>query len=233
MLTIWTMWSAPMLMKIMLGGLAGAFNYAKVGTAFAPVTSYDSQAFLNFATYLNKQGVSIIVPSPGDTFNLGRAFVAILGPIPSSDELNNTSIVLRIVYGYTSFLFTGDAEREEEQSILDTVFVPKLSIRNTKYGIPSQEARHLSKRRLLFCTYRFLSLTHSIPPVLFRYIPPSRLELLSAILLPSQLQVFQLPSLAVFLPIEVRITADSLCCAKFFYGLPTLHFRLYHLSPLR
>ena len=42
-----------------------------------------------------------------------------LGPIRKSDEPNNTSIVLRIVYGETSFLFTGDAEREEEQDILD------------------------------------------------------------------------------------------------------------------
>jgi competence protein ComEC len=33
---------------------------------------------------------------------------------------NNTSIVLRIVYGDTSFLFTGDAEREVEQAILNS-----------------------------------------------------------------------------------------------------------------
>ncbi len=32
---------------------------------------------------------------------------------------NNSSIVMKIIYGETSFLFTGDAEREEEQQILD------------------------------------------------------------------------------------------------------------------
>ena len=33
--------------------------------------------------------------------------------------MNNTSIVLRIVYGKTSFLFAGDAEKEVEQSMID------------------------------------------------------------------------------------------------------------------
>ena len=102
-----------------VGGLAGALNYATVDTAYCSVTNYDSEAFGSFVTYLSKQGKSITVPSAGDTFNLGSAKVQILGPIYSSTEPNNTSIVLRIVYGNTSFLFTGDAEREEEQSILD------------------------------------------------------------------------------------------------------------------
>ena len=102
-----------------VGGLAGALNYAKVDVAYCPVKSYDSTAFKNFVKYLGNQGVSISVPSAGDTFTLGSASVTVLGPINPSDEPNNTSIVFRIVYGSTSFLFTGDAEREEEQDILD------------------------------------------------------------------------------------------------------------------
>lgn len=102
-----------------VGGLAGALNYATVDVALAPVTSYDSQAFGNFVTYLEKQNVSITVPNAGDTFSLGSSTVSVLGPIKSSNDPNNTSIVLRIVYGDTSFLFTGDAEREEEQDIID------------------------------------------------------------------------------------------------------------------
>ena len=93
-----------------VGGLAGALNYATVDVAFSPVTSYDSRAFGNFVTYLDKQGVSITIPKAGDSFSLGSATVSILGPINSSDDPNNTSIVLRIVYGDTSFLFTGDAD---------------------------------------------------------------------------------------------------------------------------
>lgn len=102
-----------------VGGLAGALNYASVDTAFCPVTSYDSKAFSSFVKYLDKQGVSITVPKAGDKFSLGSAECTVLGPISSSDEPNITSIVLRIVYGKTSFLFTGDAEREEEQDIIN------------------------------------------------------------------------------------------------------------------
>lgn len=101
-----------------VGGLSGALNYATVGTALAPVTNYDSKAFGNFVSYLAKQSVSITVPSAGDSFALGSASVTVLGPVTGSDEPNNTSIVLRVVYGDTSFLFAGDAEREEEQDIL-------------------------------------------------------------------------------------------------------------------
>lgn len=103
-----------------VGGLAGALNYAKVGTAYAPVTEYDTRAFNSFVKYLDAQGKTIVVPTPGDTFSLGRATVTILGPIDKSlavENVNNSSIVLRIVYGETSFLFTGDAEEAEELSL--------------------------------------------------------------------------------------------------------------------
>lgn len=101
-----------------VGGLAGALNYASVGVALCSVDSYDSDAFEDFVTYLAKQGKQITVPRAGDVFYLGSARVQVLGPVCSSDEHNNMSLVLRIVYGNTSFLFAGDAEREEEQDIL-------------------------------------------------------------------------------------------------------------------
>ncbi len=102
-----------------VGGLAGALNYATVDHALCSVTSYDSMAFSNFVKYLGKQNVSIEVPRAGDKLTLGSAEVMVLGPVSSSDDPNNMSVVLRVVYGETSFLFTGDAEREEEQEILN------------------------------------------------------------------------------------------------------------------
>lgn len=102
-----------------IGGLSGALNYAAVGTALCPVTSYDSKTFDSFTKYLGKQGVSITVPQPGDAFNLGSALVEIMGPQENYDDANDTSIVLKITYGATAFLFTGDAERASEADILD------------------------------------------------------------------------------------------------------------------
>lgn len=102
-----------------IGGLAGALNYATVDVAYCPATSYDTKAFSNFVKALDKHGVSITVPSTGDSFTLGSATCTILAVNTDSSDPNNTSIVLRIVYGDTSFLFTGDAEREVEQAVLN------------------------------------------------------------------------------------------------------------------
>lgn len=102
------------------GGLSGALNFAAADTILAPVTEYDSKAFNSFKKYAAQQNLTITVPQAGDSFQLGSADVKILGPIHASDDPNNTSIVLRIQYGETSFLFTGDAEREEEQDILNS-----------------------------------------------------------------------------------------------------------------
>lgn len=105
-----------------IGGIPGALQYAIVDTAFCPVKSYDSKAFSNFKEALNKQGVPITVPTAGESFTLGSAAVTILGPLTTEnvENPNNTSIVLKVTFGGTSFLFTGDAEREEEQEILNS-----------------------------------------------------------------------------------------------------------------
>lgn len=102
-----------------LGGLPAALNAATAEHALCPVTSYDSDLFLSFDTYLQRQGVPITVPVPGDSFALGRAAAEVLGPVTvDTGDLNDCSIVLRVTYGDTSFLFTGDCTRDEEQAIL-------------------------------------------------------------------------------------------------------------------
>ena len=102
-----------------IGGLSGALNYASVGTAFCSVTEYDSKTFSSMVKYLNNQGLTITVPNAGETFSLGSATVQILGPQRSYDDPNDMSVVLKVTYGETSFLFTGDAERTAEADILD------------------------------------------------------------------------------------------------------------------
>ena len=106
-----------------VGGLAGALKYAKVGTAYAPVADYESRSFRSFVKYLGEPGKEIAVPSPGERIMLGSAEIIFLGPVDmalAAENENNTSIVLRIVFGETSFLFTGDAEKDEELSIISS-----------------------------------------------------------------------------------------------------------------
>lgn len=104
-----------------VGGLAGALNYATVDVALSPVDSItESSGFSNFKKYLNAQGVPITVPAVGDTFSLGTAEFEILGPMTTDTaNVNDLSLVIRLIQGDVSFLFTGDAEREEEQAALE------------------------------------------------------------------------------------------------------------------
>jgi competence protein ComEC len=83
------------------------------------MTEYDSKTFQSFKKYLEKQGKEIQVPIVGESFSLGSATVTMIGPLGHYSEPNNMSIVLRIQYGNTSFLFAGDAEIDSEQDILN------------------------------------------------------------------------------------------------------------------
>lgn len=53
-------------------------------------------------------------------FNDGINMLQILGPIKASDEINNNSIVCKITYEKNTFLFSGEAEYEEEQDIINS-----------------------------------------------------------------------------------------------------------------
>ena len=102
------------------GGLSGALSVVEVENVLAPNTGADTEVYQNFKDKTAAQGLTIQHPSAGDSFMLGSANVQIVGPITEyTDELNNTSIIMKLTYGDTSFLFAGDAERDEEQQILN------------------------------------------------------------------------------------------------------------------
>lgn len=103
-----------------VGGLSAALHACTVGTVYSPVTEYDSECFRTFARTAAEQGAELTVPAVGDSFRLGSARVDILACDPEAAETNNSSIVLKVVYGETSFLFTGDAEYEVEETLLES-----------------------------------------------------------------------------------------------------------------
>ena len=102
-----------------VGGLSGALEACTAGTVYCPVTDYDSKAFRNFSDRVAEQNCELTVPKAGETFALGAAEVEILACDPEAEDTNNTSIVLRVSYGETSFLFMADAETPVERELLD------------------------------------------------------------------------------------------------------------------
>lgn len=102
-----------------VGGLPGVLAVFETKNIWCPVKVYGSNCFDDFVRYADQQRQELVCPEPGSTYPLGSAEITVLGPVKDNYDTNNTSIVLRVDYGATSFLFTGDAETQSEGDILD------------------------------------------------------------------------------------------------------------------
>ena len=106
-----------------VGGLASVLNAAPVDLILTPLTEWNSKAFNSMLKYAELQGTPLVVPREGDTLQLGNAVITILHCWPEAvqqSRTNDSSIVLRIDFGSTSFLFTGDAEDWSEYMMIDS-----------------------------------------------------------------------------------------------------------------
>lgn len=101
-----------------VGGLSAALNYARVETVLCSTTSYGTDTFEAFLRQLEKQNLTITVPLKGDSYDLGAAKVLVLGPDKVYENDNDNSLALKVIYGSTSFLFVGDAERAAELDLI-------------------------------------------------------------------------------------------------------------------
>ena len=103
-----------------VGGLAAALAYFPAHHVYAPVTEADTKCFRDFVKYTRQQGLSVEVPTAGTVWQLGSATITQLGPVAQYSDTNDTSLVLRLDYGSTSFLLTGDMEADAERDLVNT-----------------------------------------------------------------------------------------------------------------
>lgn len=103
-----------------IGGLISVLYELDVENIMMPNVAHTTITFEDFIAAIEKNELEIHVPNVNDTFRLGGALFTILAPNSSGySSLNDYSIVLRMDYGNTSFLFTGDAERVSENEMLE------------------------------------------------------------------------------------------------------------------
>ena len=103
-----------------VGGLAAALAYFPANHVYSPVTEASTKCFRDFVKYTQQQGLQVEVPAVGTTWPLGGATVTMVGPVAQYSDTNDTSIVLRIEYGSTSFLLTGDMEKTAETDLVNS-----------------------------------------------------------------------------------------------------------------
>ncbi len=78
-----------------------------------------TKTYLDLLTVISEKKIPVTKAEAGKSFYLGSAKVEILGPRELYDDLNETSIVLKVTYGSTKFLFTGDMESGAEKDLID------------------------------------------------------------------------------------------------------------------
>lgn len=103
-----------------LAGVIGALNVFEIGTLIAPDYQTDTKLFSSFQQTVQGKNLSITSPAPGDTYSFGAGDFQILAPLGSSYENENDySIVLRVCFGESSLLLTGDATEISEAEMLE------------------------------------------------------------------------------------------------------------------
>jgi competence protein ComEC len=106
-----------------IGGLVDVLARYEVETILMTTNEGDSGAAAAFAAAAPEEGAQIILADAGQTFRLGSS-VTVQVFAPTGDESllesNTASIVLRVVYGETSFMLTGDAPMEIEDYLVRT-----------------------------------------------------------------------------------------------------------------
>ncbi len=77
-----------------------------------------SPEYLGVQKALKSKNIREEHPKVGDSFDIGRLHVQVLGPVKAGSSTNNSSVILKLTFGKTRFLLMGDAEKEEEQTLL-------------------------------------------------------------------------------------------------------------------
>ena len=106
-----------------IGNMADVISDYNVLAFYAPKVQSTTKTFEKMVESLKSKNLKINVIKKGtDSINLGEnTKVTVFSPTKDFyEDLNNYSPVIKIEYGKTSFLFTGDAQKDVEKEILAT-----------------------------------------------------------------------------------------------------------------
>ena len=106
-----------------IGGLESIILNYNVGEIYLPKVVHTSKTYENLLTAISERGYKVNNAMAGTLIiDEDGLLVKILSPIHEEySELNNYSVVIKVIFGNTSFLFMGDAEKVVENEILSEV----------------------------------------------------------------------------------------------------------------
>lgn len=101
-----------------IGGLPAAFHAANVKTLLSPIEKHGDSRFATLLKTAQEKDVPLVVTQAGKALSLGEANITVLSPVIQFADTNDLSLVLRLDYGKTSFIFTGDASTAVERDLI-------------------------------------------------------------------------------------------------------------------
>ncbi|MFO7941540.1 MAG: ComEC/Rec2 family competence protein [Bacillota bacterium] len=159
-----------------IGGLLAVFEHFPVDTVLDAGVPHTTATFDRYLTRLERMvgedGTQYLTPE-GQTLRFGDVTVEVLGPRFAYDSLNDNSVVCRVGFRRTSFLFTGDMERETESDLLGSgenveADVLKVSHHGSRSSTSEEFLRGVSPAHAVICVGEDNSYGHPADEVLER-----------------------------------------------------------------
>lgn len=102
-----------------IGGAPVIITKFKIDNVFVSNFEKDNRTYQKLMEALDNKRFKYETPKVGSQYMLGSATITILAPNQEYDDPNNASVALLLQNGENRFLFTGDAQEEAEQDILE------------------------------------------------------------------------------------------------------------------
>lgn len=105
-----------------IGGMANILDNFDIGKMYMPKQPHTISAFENMLDVIEKKDIPLYTAKSGTNItSFDNTRIDILAPFADNNSnLNNCSAVVKLTYGTTIMLFTGDAEYEVEQQLLNS-----------------------------------------------------------------------------------------------------------------
>ena len=101
------------------GGLDAVVESFDVDTIVTSPYAGDAASYLRFVETIENAQLTLEVPDQGVQYRLGDARFEFIGPLEDHNNVNDDSLVMRLTYGDTSFLFTGDMTADAEKELIE------------------------------------------------------------------------------------------------------------------
>lgn len=132
-----------------IGGAPAVLAEFSVGQVFQSAFRKGSETEEMLQQTLKNQDIDAVTPIVGAEYQLGEAWFTILAPNGTYEESNDSSVALLLHFGENTFLFTGDAEKEAEEDMVENSEKPGLSLKADVYHVGHHGDKSSSKKKFL------------------------------------------------------------------------------------